>query len=53
MPTLGIIMMVALVLLLIGLVPTTTDGRSWTRSGGGILGAFLVVILLLSASVRL
>ncbi len=53
MPTLGIIMMVALVLMLIGLVPTATDGRNWTQSGGGVLGAFLVVILLLSASVRL
>lgn len=53
MPTLGIILMVALVLLLIGVVPTNTDGRSWTRSGGGILGAFLVVILLLASSVRM
>jgi hypothetical protein len=52
MATLGIIAMVVLVLLLLGAVPTSMDGRSWTRSGGGILGAFLVVILLLSASVR-
>jgi hypothetical protein len=53
MATLGIILMVILVLLLTGLVPAQTDGRNWSQSGSGILGAFLVVVLLLTASVRI
>lgn len=52
MATIGILMLALLVPIFIGLVPTTTDGRSWTSSGGGILGALLVVVLLLSTSVR-
>jgi len=47
----GIILMVSLILLLVGLVPVQADGRSW--SGSGILGAFLVVTLLLTVSVRM
>ena len=53
MPIVGISLMVLLVILLIGAVPTQTDGREWTRSGSGILGAFLVVILLLTTSIRI
>jgi hypothetical protein len=49
----GIILMVVLVMLLVGLVPVQGDGRSWSRSGSGILGAFLVVALLLTVSVRM
>jgi Protein of unknown function (DUF3309) len=53
MPMLGTVLLVALVLLLIGAVPVHTDGRAWSRSPSGILGAFLVVLLLLTASVRM
>lgn len=53
MPVLGTILLVAMVLLLLGAVPVHTDGRAWSRSPGGILGAFLVVLLLLTASVNM
>lgn len=53
MPVLGTILMVAMVLLLISAVPVQTDGRAWSRSPGGILGGFLVVILLLTASINI
>ena len=53
MATFGVFLLAVLVLSLLGAVPVQTDGRSWSRSGGGILGAFLVVLLLLTASVRI
>lgn len=53
MPMLGTVLLVALVLLLISAVPVHTDGRPWGRSPGGILGAVLVVLLLLTTSVRM
>jgi len=49
----GVILMVILILLLVGLVPVQTEGRSWSTSGSGILGAFLVVALILTVSVRI
>jgi hypothetical protein len=49
----GIILMVVTILLLVGLVPVQSDGRSWQRSGSGILGAFLVVALLLTVTVQM
>jgi hypothetical protein len=49
----GIILMVVTILLLVGLVPVQSDGRSWSRSGSGILGAVLVVTLLLTVTVQM
>jgi hypothetical protein len=46
---LGVILLIALVLLLVAVVAFRTDGRS---EPGGVAGAILAVILLLTASVR-
>ena len=53
MPILGTMLLVGLVVLLMSAVPVHTDGKPWSRSPGGVLGAFLVVILLLTASVNM
>jgi hypothetical protein len=46
---LGTILLIALLLLLVGIVAFRTDGRS---EPGGLAGAILAVLLLLTASVN-
>lgn len=45
--TLGTILLVVLVLLLIGAIPSWPHSRGWGYGPSGILGAILVVILIL------
>jgi hypothetical protein len=43
----GTILLIILVLLLIGALPTWPHSRSWGYRGTGILGAVLVIVLIL------
>jgi hypothetical protein len=43
----GTILIVILVLLLIGALPTWGHSRSWGRGPSGILGLILVIVLIL------
>ena len=45
--TLGTILLVVLVLLLIGVIPSWPHSRGWGYGPSGILGAILVVVLIL------
>lgn len=45
--TLGTVLLIVLVLLLIGAIPTWPHSRSWGYGPSGILGAILVVVLIL------
>jgi len=45
--TLGTILIIILVLILIGALPTWPYSRSWGYAPGGILGAVLVIVLIL------
>ena len=46
--TLGTILIVILVLLLIGAIPSWPYSRGWGYGPSGILGAILIVILILA-----
>lgn len=45
--TLGTVLLIVLVLLLIGAIPTWPHSRGWGYGPSGILGAILVVVLIL------
>jgi Protein of unknown function (DUF3309) len=45
--TLGTILLIILVLLLLGVVPTWPHSRSWGYGPSGILGLVLVVVIVL------
>jgi hypothetical protein len=45
--TLGTVLLIILILLLIGALPTWPYSRGWGYGPGGILGAILVVVLIL------
>ncbi|RZI77257.1 MAG: DUF3309 domain-containing protein [Rubrivivax sp.] len=45
--TLGTILLIVLVLLLIGVIPSWPHSRSWGYGPSGLLGVVLVVVLIL------
>ncbi|MDO9093732.1 MAG: DUF3309 family protein [Rubrivivax sp.] len=45
--TLGTILLIVLVLLLIGAIPSWPHSRSWGYAPSGLLGVVLVVVLIL------
>lgn len=45
--SLGTILIIVLVLVLIGVIPTWGHSRSWGYAPGGIIGAILIVVLIL------
>ena len=45
--SLGTIILIILILLLIGALPTWPHARSWGYGPGGIIGVILVVVLIL------
>lgn len=53
MSTLGIVLLVLLILLLVGAVPTWGHSRSWGYGPSGILGVILIVVLILLLTGRL
>ena len=46
--TLGTILVIILILILIGALPTWPYSRGWGYGPGGILGAILIVVLVLA-----
>jgi hypothetical protein len=48
MSTLGMILLIVLILLLLGAVPTWPYSRSWGYGPSGLLGIILIVILILA-----
>ncbi len=51
--TLGTILLVVLVLILVGALPTWGHSRSWGYAPSGLLGVVLVVVLILVLTGRL
>jgi hypothetical protein len=45
--TIGTILLVILILVLIGAIPTWPHSRSWGYAPSGILGTILIVVLIL------
>jgi hypothetical protein len=45
--TIGTILLILLVLVLVGVVPTWPHSRSWGYAPGGIVGAALLVVVVL------
>lgn len=45
--TLGTILIIILILVLIGALPTWPYSRGWGYAPGGVLGAILVIVLIL------
>ena len=53
MSTLGIVLIVILVLLLVGAVPSWGHSRSWGYGPSGILGVILIIVIILLLTGRL
>jgi len=45
--SLGTILLIVLVLILIGVIPTWPHSRSWGYGPSGIVGAILIILLIL------
>jgi hypothetical protein len=53
MSTLGIVLIVILILLLVGAVPSWGHSRSWGYGPSGILGVILIIVIILLLTGRL
>jgi len=51
--SLGTILLIILILMLVGVLPTWPHARSWGYGPSGIVGVILVVVLVLFLMVRL
>lgn len=51
--SLGTILLIILVLMLLGVVPTWSHSKSWGYGPSGVLGLFVVVLLFLVLTGRL
>ena len=51
--TLGTILLIVLILLLLGVIPTWPHSRGWGYGPSGILGVILVVVIVLLVMGRL
>jgi hypothetical protein len=47
MPSVGLILLIVLILLLLGAVPTWPHSRNWGYAPSGLLGTVLIVVLIL------
>ena len=45
--SLGTILLIILILILIGVIPTWPHSRSWGYGPGGIVGVILIILLIL------
>ena len=50
---LGTILVVVVILMLIGALPTWSHSRSWGYFPGGVLGLVLIVVIILAVTGRL
>lgn len=51
--TLGTILVIVLVLILVGVIPTWPHSRSWGYLPGGVVGVVLLILLVLLLTGRL
>ena len=51
--SLGTILLIVLILLLVGALPSWPHSRSWGYAPGGVIGLILVVVLILLLTGRL
>ncbi len=51
--SLGTILLIVLVLLLIGVIPTWPHSRSWGYAPGGVIGVVLIILLILVLAGRI
>ena len=51
--SIGTILLIVLVLVLIGVIPTWNHSRSWGYAPGGIVGVLLVIVVVLFLMGRL
>ena len=51
--SLGTILLVVLILMLVGVLPTWPHARSWGYAPSGIVGLILIVVIVLFLMVRL
>lgn len=51
--SLGTILLIVLVLLLIGVIPTWPHSRNWGYAPGGVIGVVLIIILILLLTGRI
>ena len=45
--TIGTILLIILILILIGVIPTWSHSRDWGYAPGGIVGVILIILLIL------
>ncbi|MCC5860629.1 MAG: DUF3309 domain-containing protein [Gammaproteobacteria bacterium] len=45
--TIGTVLLIVLILVLVGVLPTWPHSRNWGYAPGGVIGAVLVVLLIL------
>lgn len=45
--SLGTILIIVLILILVGVIPTWSHSRSWGYAPSGVIGAILVILLIL------
>ena len=51
--SLGTILIVVLILILVGVIPTWSHSRSWGYAPSGVIGAIVVILLILMLLGRL
>jgi hypothetical protein len=51
--SIGTILLIVLVLILIGVIPTWPHSRSWGYAPGGVVGVILIILLILFLTGRL
>lgn len=51
--SLGTILLIVLVLLLIGVIPTWPHSRNWGYAPGGVIGVVLIILLILVLAGRI
>jgi hypothetical protein len=45
--SIGTILLIVLVLILLGVIPTWSHSRSWGYAPGGVIGLILIIVLVL------
>lgn len=50
--SLGTILLIVLILLLIGVIPTWPHSRNWGYAPGGVIGLVLIILLILLVAGR-
>ncbi len=51
--SLGTILIIVLILLLIGVIPTWPHSRNWGYAPGGVIGLVLIILLILLVAGRI